>query len=295
MVAYTSEQAHSSIEKGARVTGFGNVRLVAVDERLAMRPDALRRMIDEDIEAGLIPAVVASAVGTTGTAAVDPIRSIGRLAREYGLWHHVDAAYAGSAMICPEFRPAQDGLELADSYTFNPHKWMLVGVDCSMFYVADRSPLIDAMSIVPPFLRNEASESGEVIDYRDWHVALGRRFRALKVWFVLRSYGAAGIRAMIREHIRLAEDLAHRLEADDRFELVVPVSFALACFRHVGGDDATDELAAAINSSGHSYLTASKLDDRSFIRVSVGQTQTRQLHVDRLWELIDRTAPPAGG
>lgn len=293
MVAYTSEQAHSSVEKGANLAGFGRIALVPVDGSHAMRPEALRRMIVEDIEAGLIPAVVTSAVGTTGTAAVDPVRLIGELAREYEMWHHVDAAYAGSAMICPEFQEDQDGLELVDSYTFNPHKWLLVGVDCSMFYVADRAPLIDAMSIVPPYLRNEASESGEVIDYRDWHVALGRRFRALKVWFVLRSYGAEGIRAMIREHVRLANELAQRLEADDRFELVTPVSYALVCFRHVTGDEATDALAAVINQSGHSHLTASKLDDRSFIRVSIGQTQTEQRHVDRLWDLIDRAAAPA--
>ena len=216
-----------------------------------------------------------SAVGTTGTTAVDPVRAIGEIARREGLWHHVDAAYAGSAMICPEFRHHQDGLELADSYVFNPHKWMFVNFDASAFYVADRRPLIETLSILPPYLQDAASQSGSVIDYRDWHVPLGRRFRALKLWFTLRSFGAEGIRSKIREHVGAAQALAARLEADDRFELVAPTPFGLVSFRHVAGDAATDRLADAVNRSGRAYLTASKLPDgSSFIRVSVGQTNT---------------------
>ena len=294
MVVYASAQAHSSIEKGARVAGYRHVRLIDVDPEFALRPEALRSAIEADLGAGLIPAVAVSAVGTTGTTAVDPVRSIGEIARQHGLWHHVDAAYAGTAMICPEFRHHQDGLELADSYTFNPHKWMFTNFDCSAFYVADRGPLLETLSILPPYLRNQASESGNVIDYRDWHVPLGRRFRALKLWFVLRSYGAEGIRHHIREHVRLAQELASRLEADDRFALVAPVPFGLVCFRHVAGDAATDALAAAINASGDVYLTPSRLAETSFIRVSVGQTRTETRHVERLWELIDELAPPAG-
>jgi aromatic-L-amino-acid decarboxylase len=292
MVVYASAQAHSSVEKGGKVAGFGHVRLVEVDDAYALVPDALDDAIEADLAAGLVPVAVVSAVGTTGTTAVDPVRKIGEIARRHGLWHHVDAAYAGTAMICPEFRQYQDGLELVDSYTFNPHKWMFTNFDCTAFYVADRTPLIETLSILPPYLRNRASDSGEVIDYRDWHVPLGRRFRALKLWFVLRSYGAEGIRHHVREHVRLANELAARLDRDDRFELVAPVPFALVCFRHVAGNDATDALAAGINATGEVYLTPSHLGDMSFIRVSVGQTRTDARHVERLWELIDELAPP---
>jgi aromatic-L-amino-acid decarboxylase len=286
MVAYTSSQAHSSIEKGANVAGYGHVRLIAVDSHYALSPLSLESAIAADRAAGLTPAFVGSAVGTTGTTAVDPVRKIGEIARHEGIWHHVDAAYAGTAMICEEFRYHQEGLELADSYTFNPHKWMFTNFDCNVFYVADREPLIDAMSITPPYLRNRASDSGDVIDYRDWHVPLGRRFRALKLWFVLRSYGAEGIRHHVREHVRLARMLEARIEADERLTMVAPTPFALVSFRHTSGNDATLTLADAINASGHSYVTSSKIDDVSFIRVSVGQTSTAERHVEQLWNLI---------
>ena len=286
-VAYASEQAHSSIEKGARVAGFGHTRFISVDDNFAMRPDALSAAIEADRAEGLIPVVVVSAVGTTGTTAIDPVRTIGEVSRRHGLWHHVDAAYAGTAMICPEFRHYQDGLELVDSYTFNPHKWMFTNFDCSLFYVADRAPLIGALSILPPYLLNKATESGQVIDYRDWHVPLGRRFRALKLWFVLRSYGAEGLRHHVREHVALAADFAARIEQHPRLEKVAPAPFGLVTFRHVDGDAATDALAAAINNSGWAYVTPSKLDGRSFIRVSIGQTNTTVEHVDRLWEMIE--------
>ena len=287
MVAYTSQQAHSSIEKGARVAGIPHIRLVDVDDQYAMRPTALEDAITADRAAGLTPMFVTSAVGTTGTTAVDPVRAIGEITRRHGLWHHVDAAYAGTAMICPEFRHHQDGLDMADSYTVNPHKWMFTNFDCNLFYVADRTPLLDTLSILPPYLRNQASESGAVIDYRDWHVPLGRRFRALKLWFVLRSYGAEGIRHHVREHVRLARDLADRLDADPRFETIAATPFALVSFRHIDGNEATTRLAGAINASGHSYVTASQIDDQAFIRVSVGQTHTEERHVDRLWAAID--------
>jgi aromatic-L-amino-acid decarboxylase len=286
MVVYASEQAHSSIEKGTRVAGFGHTRSIPVDENFAMRPDALKAAIETDLADGLVPVVVVSAVGTTGTTAVDPVRSIGEIARLYGLWHHVDAAYAGTAMICPEFRHHQDGLELADSYTFNPHKWMFTNFDCSLFYVADRAPLLEALSILPPYLLNKATESGQVIDYRDWHVPLGRRFRALKLWFVLRSYGAEGLRYHVREHVALAAGLSEQIEQHPRLELVAPTPFGLVSFRHVDGDEATGALAEKINDSGWAYVTPSKLDGKNFIRVSIGQTNTTAEHVDRLWELI---------
>ncbi|MDH5502545.1 MAG: pyridoxal-dependent decarboxylase [Acidimicrobiia bacterium] len=294
IVAYGSAQAHSSIEKGARVAGYRHYRPIEVDEQFALRTDRLEAAIAQDRAVGRHPAFVCSAVGTTGTTAVDPVRAIGTIARRENLWHHVDAAYAGSAMICPEFRHHQDGLELADSYVFNPHKWMFVNFDASAFYVADRRPLIETLSILPPYLQDAASQSGSVIDYRDWHVPMGRRFRALKLWFTLRSFGAEGIRSKIREHVTAAQTLAARLEADDRFELVAPTPFGLVSFRHVAGDSATDRLANAINRSGRAYLTASKLPDgSSFIRVSVGQTNTTTHHVELLGDLIDEMSDPA--
>ena len=289
MVAYASEQAHSSIEKGSRVAGFGHTRFIPVDVDYAMRPEALEAAIEADLADGLVPVVVVSAVGTTGTTAVDPVRAVGEIARFHGLWHHVDAAYAGTAMICPEFRHHQDGLELVDSYTFNPHKWMFTNFDCSLFYVADRTPLLEALSILPPYLLNKATESGQVIDYRDWHVPLGRRFRSLKLWFVLRTYGAEGLRHHVRQHVALATWLTERINGHPLLELVAPTPFALVSFRHVGGDAATDALAEKINSAGWAYLTPSKLDGASFIRVSIGQTTTTAEHVERLWDMIEQS------
>jgi aromatic-L-amino-acid decarboxylase len=286
-VVYASSQAHSSIEKGARVAGFSHVRLVEVDRQFALNPAALSAVIERDLESGLTPVFVVSALGTTGTGAVDPIGEIGRLARKYGLWHHVDAAWAGNAMICPEYRHHQPDLSNVDSYTFNPHKWMFTNFDCNVFWVADRTLLLETLSILPPYLRNAASDSGEVVDYRDWHVPLGRRFRALKLWWVLRSYGAEGIRHHIREHIRMAQALSARLQSDSRFEVISPTDFALVCFRHVDGDQATNRIAEKVNESGRAMLTASRIDDRAFVRVSVGQTRTEQRHVDALWEMIN--------
>ncbi|MEE3293847.1 MAG: aminotransferase class V-fold PLP-dependent enzyme, partial [Pseudomonadota bacterium] len=177
LVVYASTQAHSSIEKGARVAGYKHVRLVDVDGNFALDTTALAQAIEKDVTSGLTPVFIVSALGTTGTGAVDPIDAIGELARRYGMWHHVDAAWAGNAMICAEHRLHQGTLENVDSYTFNPHKWLFTNFDCNVFWVADRKPLLDALSILPPYLRNEASDSGQVVDYRDWHVPLGRRFR----------------------------------------------------------------------------------------------------------------------
>lgn len=293
MVVYVSSQAHSSIEKGCTVAGIGHCRKVPVDDVFAMDVEALETTIQQDVEAGLLPIAVVSAVGTTGTTAVDPIAAIGQVAMNHGLWHHVDAAYAGTAMLCEEFRHHQAGVEQADSYVFNPHKWMMVNFDCSVLWVADRSPLIDTLSILPPYLKNEASEEGAVIDYRDWHVPLGRRFRALKLWWVIRSYGASGLRSFVRDHVAMADGLAVRIERDARFELIAPHPFALVCFAHVDGDGVTDDLAETINASGRAAVTRSEIDGRSFIRVAIGQSYTEARHVDALWKLIDEHAPEA--
>jgi len=291
MVVYVSDQAHSSIEKGCTVAGIGHCSKIPTDAEFAMDVEALERAITNDVARGLLPICVVSAIGTTATTAVDPVRRIGEIAARAGMWHHVDAAYAGSAMLCPEFRHHQDGLELADSYTFNPHKWMMVNFDCNVLWVADRNPLLNTMNILPPYLRNKASDRGGVIDYRDWHVPLGRRFRALKLWWVIRSYGVDGLRDFVRNHVRLADLFAQRLEADDRFELVAPHPFGLVCFAHVGGNDATRALGEALNASGEVAVTPSHINDRWFIRVSIGQTHTTGAHVDRLWTLVDQLAP----
>ena len=290
MVAYASTQTHSSIQKGATVAGYRHIRLIPVDDKQAMDISALRAALASDKAEGLVPVFVAATLGTTGTTAVDPIRPIGEICREENLWLHVDAAYAGNAMICPEFRHHQDGLELVDSYTFNPHKWLMVNFDCSVFYVADRSPLIDCLSSLPPYLKNEASESGAVIDYRDWHVPLGRRFRSLKLWWVIRSYGVEGLQSMIRYHVALTERLAEKLKSDPRFEVVAPHPFALVCFRCTAGDEATQSLAEAVNGSPNVAWTGSELDGRPMIRVSIGQRTTDEGHVDALWDLIDELA-----
>ena len=290
MVAYASSHAHSSIEKGARIAGFRHIRLLDTDLEFAARPEALIDATAADRRAGLVPAFVCSAVGTTGTTGVDPVRRFGEIARSEQMWHHTDAAYAGSAMICEEFRHHQDGLELVDSYTFNPHKWLATNLDCSVMWVADRRPLIETLSVLPPYLRNEASESGQVIDYRDWHGPLGRPFRALKLWFVLRCFGAEGLRQMIRTHVGWARQFAERIDAHPRLSTIAPTHFALVSFAHVDGNAATDSLVDQINADGRFYITASEAGGRRYARVSVGSTWTTQAHVDALWDCMDACA-----
>jgi aromatic-L-amino-acid/L-tryptophan decarboxylase len=292
LVVYASTQAHSSLEKGARVAGLGvdQVRLIDVDETYALRPDRLAAAVDEDRAAGRVPCLVMATIGTTSSLAVDPVPAIAPVAEAATMWLHVDGAMAGSAAVCPEFRGLLAGLDRADSFVFNPHKWLFTTFDCSCFFVTDRSALLDALSILPEYLRNAASESGAVIDYRDWQVPLGRRFRALKLWFVLRWYGAEGLRHHVREHVRLAGELAGRIEAHPRLDVVAPVGLNLVCFRHAGGDDATEALHRALNATGRVYLTHTRLADRYVIRASIGAWTTEQRHVDALWARIDDLA-----
>jgi aromatic-L-amino-acid decarboxylase len=291
-VAYTSSQAHSSVEKALTVAGIGreNLRLVEVDETFAMVPDALERAIAGDLEQGWTPFFVCATVGTTSSTAIDPVREIGALCRREGLWLHVDAALAGSAAICPEHRALHDGVELADSYCFNPHKWLLTNFDCDCFWVADRAALIRTLSVLPEYLRNQATESGAVIDYRDWHVPLGRRFRALKLWFVLRLYGVENLRRYIRGHVTLARELASWVDADPDFELCAPVPLNLVCFRHTAGDAVNERLLGELNASGELFLTHTRLDGRYVLRMAIGATWTERRHVERGWDTIRRTA-----
>jgi len=295
LTAYASAEAHSSIEKAVRIAGIGsaNLRLIDTDETFAMRPEALAKALRADKDAGLTPVIVSATVGTTSSTAIDPVPEIGPICRENGVWLHVDAAMVGTAALCPEFRYLHEGLELADSYFFNPHKWMLTNVDCSAFYVADRTKLISAMSVVPEYLRNEATESGEVIDYRDWQVELGRRFRALKLWFVIRSYGAVALREMVRRHVALAQEFAGWVTDDPDFELAAPTPLALVCFRHNEGDGVNQAILDAVNGSGRMLITHTKLDGKMTLRMSIGQRTTDRVHVKKAWQAIREAASRA--
>ncbi|MFU8830434.1 MAG: pyridoxal phosphate-dependent decarboxylase family protein, partial [Phycisphaerales bacterium] len=301
LTVYTSTQAHSSVVKAAMVCGIGRdrVRLIQTDEQLAMDPAKLSEAIEADLRDGLVPCFVAATLGTTSSGAFDPIGPISESARRHKLWLHIDAAWAGSALVCEEHRWMISGIESADSFSFNPHKWLLTNFDCSLMWLngnARRRDLIRSMSITPEYLRNQASDAGAVIDYRDWHVPLGRRFRALKLWMVLRHYGAQGLRAHIRLHCRLAERLERAMRADPRIELLAPRSLSLLCFA-VKGEDFTQsehrtrELLKRINASGLAYLTHTTLPgiscpDRYAIRFAIGSTLTQQHHVQSTWQHI---------
>lgn len=291
LVAYTSTEAHSSVEKAMGVAGIGrkNLRRVEVDDRFALRPEVLRRSIQEDRAAGLVPFFVAATAGTTSSMGFDPIRAIGEVCREHNLWLHVDAAMAGTAAVCPESRHILDGLELADSFAFNPHKWMFTNFDCDCFWVADRAALVRALSILPDYLRNRATESGAVIDYRDWQVPLGRRFRALKLWFVIRHYGVEGLRRHIRQHVELAQEFAQWVKAAPEFELAVPAALNLVCFRHKSDDEFNRRLLDELNRSGAVYLSHTILNGRFVLRLCVGQTHTEASHVSAAWARIRKT------
>jgi aromatic-L-amino-acid decarboxylase len=288
LVAYTSNQANSSLEKAAMVAGIGldHLRLIEVDGNFAMRPEALAAQVDRDRRAGLVPFLVTAAIGTTSSGAMDPLPEIGEICRAQGLWFHVDAAMSGTATLCPEFRHFQQGVELADSYTFNPHKWMFTNFDCNCFYVADRKSLIDTLSVMPEYLRNRATESGAVFDYRDWHIPLGRRFRSLKLWFVIRHYGVEGLRRLVRHHVDLAQRFAAWVGADSRFEVAAPVPLNLVCFRHRGGNQANQLIMDRLNHSGDLYLSHTRLNARLTLRFCVGQTHTTLRHVERAWQRI---------
>jgi aromatic-L-amino-acid decarboxylase len=296
LTAYTSAEAHSSILKAVKIAGLGeeNLRLIEVDGRFAMRSLALARAIELDRQAGKKPSFVCATVGTTSSQALDPLAEIGPICREHGVWLHVDAAMCGAAALCPEFREIQQGLEFADSYCFNPHKWMFTNFDCDCFYVADRATLIRTLSVLPEYLRNRATESGAVIDYRDWHIPLGRRFRALKLWFVIRHYGVEGLRHHVRRHVELAQQFAGWVREDARFELAAPAPLNLVCFRHRRGDEFNQKLMDRLNQSGALYLTHTRLDGLLALRLCVGQTRTEFSHVRRAWLRIQQEAEALG-
>lgn len=292
MVAYVSTQAHSSIEKAIKIAGIGskNLHKIEVDENFAMRAELLKQQILKDKENGLTPFFVCATVGTTSSNAIDPIQAIGKICEMEECWFHIDAAMSGSAMVCPEFRHYQKGVELADSYCFNPHKWMFTNFDCDVFWVANREELINTFSILPEYLRNKATESGEVFDYRDWHIQLGRRFRSLKLWFVIRHYGVEGLQHHIRKHVEMAQNFKTWVGESNDFEIFVEPPLNLVCFKHKSGNDFNMKLMTAVNETGKAYFTHTKLNGQVVLRLSIGQTNTEEKHVKAAWNLILETS-----
>ncbi len=285
LVAYSTSQAHSSFEKGLRIAGVGTdrMRIVEHDEHFAMRPDALAAAIATDRAAGLTPFFVCTSHGTTSSMAFDPTSDLAAVCGD-DIWLHVDGAMSGIAALAPEFRWVNDGIDRADSYCTNPHKWMGVNFDCTLFWTADRGALLGALSILPEYLRSAAAETGAAIDYRDWQVPLGRRFRALKLWFTIRLEGVAAIQERIRRDVSLAQELAAWIADDERFEIVAPHPLNLVCLRVAGdGGEPTDALIDAINAAGRHHVTRTVLDDRSVLRVSIGARPTERAHVEALW------------
>ncbi|MGH7510206.1 MAG: pyridoxal phosphate-dependent decarboxylase family protein [Gemmatimonadales bacterium] len=300
---YASSEAHSSVDKAVKLAGYGlkQLRRVAVDRRYAMDPDALDRAIAADVGAGLVPACVVATIGTTSSTAIDPVGRIAEICRRHGVWLHVDAAYAGSAAIAPELRHLFQGIEHADSFVFNPHKWMLVNFDCSAYFVRDRDTLLRTFQLTPEYLRT--AQDSEAVNFRDWGIQLGRRFRALKLWFVIRSYGTDGLRALVRKHVELARELAGWIEAAPDFELMAPVPLGLVCFRYrpAGGrngeaavDHLNRRLLARVNATRRVHLTHTRLSGRYVLRMAIGQRQTERQHVEEAWRLIEEAAAVTG-
>jgi aromatic-L-amino-acid decarboxylase len=297
LAVYTSAEAHSSVEKAARVLGIGGcrVRKITVDAEQAMRPDALVAAIARDRAEGVVPAAVVACLGATGLASVDPVEAIGRICARESIYLHLDAAWAGSALLLPEHRHLLAGIEHVDSVVVNPHKWLFTNFDCSAFWTRDPGELTRALAIHPAYLVSPAGAA--MPEYRDWGVPLARRFRALKLWFVLRSYGAARLRSMLRAHITWTADLADIIRGDPDFELVVGPRFALLAFRyHPAGasddeaDALTEALLATVNADGRTYLTRTVLDGRPVIRFCVGQTTTEWRHVHEGWTAVRELA-----
>ncbi|MDF1486735.1 pyridoxal phosphate-dependent decarboxylase family protein [Tessaracoccus caeni] len=286
---YASAQAHSSIQKAALLTGLGELNVQLVPENKVtqrLKVEHLASVLEADRMAGVRPAMIVAAVGTTSTGAVDDVRALGELAREYGAWLHIDAAWAGVAAICPEHRDLLDGVaEYADSVVVNPHKWMLTTFDCSVLWSRDKTSLIGSMSNLPEYLRNKATESGAVVDFRDWHPQLGRRFRSLKLWTVLRTYGLEGIREHLRSSIARAEHFEQLLQAGGRFTQPVPRSLALVVFQ-LDNDDDTLAVMDKLNESGEAYVTHTRVNGRAALRLAVGSLHTTDEDIDRTYQAL---------
>ena len=289
LTAYASEQAHSSVLKAAGICGIGRsqLRLVPTDDQFRMRPDALAAMMEADVNAGLTPCFCVATVGTTGCGSFDPVEPIAGICESHGCWLHVDAAWAGTAALAEIHRSEIiAGAEGADSWSFNPHKWMGASFDCSLLWLADRAPLNEAMSIHPEYLRNQATDSGQVIDYRDWHVQLGRRFRAIKLWLLLRCTGLDALAEMVRTHVSMAIQLEQAIASASHLELAAPRSLSLLCVQHQSGDEATQRLIDAVNNSGQFAVTHCALNGRLAMRIAVGAAATDEATIKSLASLL---------
>jgi len=296
LAVYASKEAHSSIDKAAIIAGYGReyLRHIPVDNNFAMMPEKLEEVIMKDKDAGLIPACAVASLGTTSSTAFDPLEAIGQICRKHNIWLHVDAAFAGAAAILEEKRWMLQGAQYIDSFVFNPHKWLLTNFDCSAYFVRDPKLLIKTFEIHPEYLKT-ATDS-QVKNYRDWGVQLGRRFRALKLWFVIRSYGVNGLQAMMREHLRLAQLFNSWVAEDARFEVMAPVNLSLVCFRFNDGrpelalDNANKELLENINATGQVYLTHTALNNKYVLRMAIGSRLTEEKHVRQAWDLMQKVA-----
>ncbi len=295
---YCSQEAHSSIEKGAKIAGIGrqNVVRIAVDDTLAMIPEELEKQIQADLSHGYFPLCIVAALGTTGTTAIDPLNQIAKISARYKTWLHIDAAFAGTALVLPEYRWMIEGIELADSFVFNPHKWMFTNFDCSAYFVRDKEMLIRTFEILPEYLKT--ASGNRVNNYRDWGIPLGRRFRALKLWFVLRSFGIQGIQEKVRKHIELAAWFESQVARHPDFELMAPRSMNVVCFRYhppriTDPDQLSSmnmELKEMLNATGNLYLTHTKVNGCAILRMVVAQTEVEQRHVEEAWAQILKTA-----
>jgi aromatic-L-amino-acid decarboxylase len=290
LTVYTSEQAHSSVEKACIALGIGqkNVRKIATDAEFRLRPESLRGAIEQDWRDGKRPVCVVATVGTTSTTSVDPVAEIADITRRHNLWLHVDAAYAGTAAILPEFRHILNGVERADSLVVNPHKWMFVPVDLSAFYTRRPGILRRAFSLVPEYLRTE--EDPRAVNLMDYSLSLGRRFRALKLWFVMRYFGREGIERLLREHIAMAQRLAQIIDTAPHFERVAPAAFSVVCFRFKGTDDQNRAILEKVNASGRAYISHTSLKGQVVLRIAIGNMGTRWEDVQQAWDLIRAAA-----
>jgi aromatic-L-amino-acid decarboxylase len=294
---YASDQAHSSIDKAVITLGFGRegVRRVASDDTFRLRPDHLRRAIEEDLEEGVLPLGIVVTLGTTSTTSVDPVQVVASIAEEFRLWLHVDAAYGGPAALVPELRPLFFGWERADSIVVNPHKWLFTPIDCSVLYVRDPETLKKAFSLTPDYLKT--SEEGVARNLMDYGMALGRRFRALKLWFVLRYFGAAGLRERIRQHVEMARELAAWVDREPEWERVAPVPFSTVVFRYAPEGSAEEDqdrwnatIMDRVNATGEAFLSHTVLNGRFCLRIALGNLKTRRAHVERSWQLLREAA-----
>ncbi|TYI19627.1 hypothetical protein ES332_A07G177700v1 [Gossypium tomentosum] len=301
LVVYASDQMHSSLQKACQIAGIHpeNCRLLKATSstNYALSPEFLSETISQDLTIGLIPFFLCATVGTTSSTAVDPLLSLGKIAKSNGMWFHVDAAYAGSACVCPEFRHYMDGVEEADSFNMNAHKWFLTNFDCSALWVKDRSAFVQALSTNPEYLKNKASQANMVVDYKDWQVPLGRRFRSLKLWMVLRLYGLENLQCYIRNHIKLAKHFENLIAQDPRFEVVTPRIFSLVCFRLLPvrndeshGNKLNHQLLDAVNSTGSAFISHTVLSGKYILRFAVGAPLTEEKHVNAAWKVLQDKA-----